>query len=83
MKINSNIVTVVVAMLALALILPTACAKKPAEFEVSSLVLTPSLVLPGQEAIVEADITNVGEVEGTHTAILTVNGVETDTRVVA
>ncbi|UCH43479.1 MAG: hypothetical protein JSW16_02755, partial [Dehalococcoidales bacterium] len=54
---------------------------KPAELEVSSLVVTPALVLPGQEAAVEADITNVGEVEGTLEAILKVNGVDTDSRV--
>lgn len=55
---------------------------KSAELEVSSLAVTPTLVLPGQEATVEADITNVGEVEGTLEAILKVNGVDTDSRIV-
>ena len=54
---------------------------KPAELEVSSLVVTPALVLPGQEAIVEADIANIGEVDGTLEAILKVNGVDTDSRI--
>ena len=55
-------------------------ALKPAELEVRSLQVTPALVLPGQEATVEVDVANVGEVKGTVTATLTVNGVETDTR---
>jgi len=55
-------------------------ALKPAEFEVNSLEVTPLLILPGQEATVEADVANVGDVEGTLTTTLTVNGVETDTR---
>lgn len=54
---------------------------KPAELEVSSLVVTPALVLPGQEAIVEVDIANIGEVDGTLEAILKVNGVDTDSRI--
>ncbi len=53
---------------------------KPAELEASSLVVSPTLVLPGQEAMVEANITNVGEAEGTLETILKVNGVDTDSR---
>ncbi len=53
---------------------------KPAELEVSSLEVTPELVLPGQEATVEAGVTNVGEVKGTFMTTLAVNGIETDTR---
>lgn len=51
-----------------------------AEFEISALAVTPSLVLPGEEATVEVDIANSGKEEGTLEAILTINGVETDTR---
>ena len=58
----------------------TATALKPAEFEVSSPVVTPTLVLPGQEATVQANITNVGEAKGSLTTTLRVNGVEMDTR---
>ncbi|TET41670.1 MAG: hypothetical protein E3J66_04970, partial [Dehalococcoidia bacterium] len=50
--------------------------------EVTSVEVTPALVLPGQEATVEADIANTGETKGTHTATLAVNGVEMDTRLV-
>ena len=55
---------------------------QPPELEVNSLKVTPTLVLPGQEATVEADVTNVGEVEFAGTVSLAVNGFETDTRLV-
>ena len=58
----------------------TVTALKPAKLEVTSLAVTPILVLPGQQAKVEADIANVSEVKGTVTVTLAVNGVETDTR---
>ena len=53
---------------------------KPAQFEVKSLSIEPGVVLPGQEAIVSANISNVGEVKGTYTAMLRVNGVKVGTR---
>jgi len=53
---------------------------KPAQFEVKSLSIEPGVVLPGKEAIVSANISNVGEVKGTYTAMLRVNGVEVGTR---
>ena len=56
-------------------------AERP-ELEVSFLEVTPPLVLPGQEATVEADVANVGRAKGTLTTTLAVNGVEMDTRVV-
>ncbi|MFC1908262.1 ABC transporter substrate-binding protein [Chloroflexota bacterium] len=50
------------------------------EFEISALTVTPSLVLPGEEATVEVDIANSGKVEGTLEAVLAINGVEMDTQ---
>jgi len=50
--------------------------------EVTSVEVTPALVLPGQEATVEADIANRGEAKSTHTVTLAVNSVEMDTRLV-
>ncbi|MBT4510769.1 MAG: hypothetical protein HOC20_00975 [Chloroflexi bacterium] len=49
-----------------------------AELAIDSLIVTPELVLPGREAVVEAEVTNVGEADGTTMTTLTVNGVETD-----
>ena len=79
---RKHLIRTVVIALVIAPVILTACAKppEPAELEVSSLLVTPTLVLPGQEATVEADIANVGEVQGTLTATLTGNGGETDTR---
>ncbi len=44
---------------------------RPAEFEVSSLVVTPSQVTAGETVRIEASITNTGEVKGSYTATLT------------
>jgi oligopeptide transport system substrate-binding protein len=60
----------------------TVKALKPAELKASPLKVTPALVLQGQTAAVEADVTNIGEVKGAVPAMLTVNGVESDTRLV-
>ena len=51
-----------------------------AEFEVTSLVLAPTEVVVGEAVSVKADITNVGEAEGTYTATLTVDGKVADTK---
>lgn len=45
-----------------------------AEFEVSSLLLTPSEVIAGQTVTVSADVKNVGKVDGSYTTILSVDG---------
>ena len=45
-----------------------------AEFEVSSLAITPTEVVVGEAVTVKVDVTNVGEVEGTYTVTLTVDG---------
>lgn len=46
---------------------------KPAEFKLSSLVVTPSEVLPGEEVTVTVDISNTGGLEGDYTCTLIVN----------
>jgi len=51
-----------------------------AEFEVTSLVLAPTEVVAGEAVSVKADVTNVGEVEGSYTATLTVDGKVTSTK---
>ena len=48
----------------------------PTEFLVTSLVVIPIVVEPEQAVTVEVDVMNVGEMEGSHTLILTINGVE-------
>lgn len=57
-------------------------ALKPASLEVLSLNVSPALVLPGQKATAEAEVANAGEINGPVTAVLAVNGVATDSRVV-
>ena len=43
----------------------------PAEFEVSSFLVTPSEVATGETVRIEANVTNIGEVKGGYTATLT------------
>jgi hypothetical protein len=55
-------------------------ALKPAEFKISTLSIIPAKVLTGQEATIKIDVSNIGEVEGTYTATLNVNGIKTDAK---
>jgi hypothetical protein len=72
--------------LMLALILPmliTPCActcAKPAEFEVTSLHVTPSEVTTGETVSITAVVENTGGSEGAYTAVLTVDGVTVETK---
>jgi len=52
----------------------------PAEFEVTSLAVTPIVAEPRQAVTVEVEVKNVGGTEGSHTLTLTVNGVEEEVR---
>ena len=75
-----HIVIAVVAALIFALIIPTACAKKPAEFTVSDLAITPAEAEVWEEVTVTAKVENIGEVEGAYTATLKIDGVEAETK---
>ncbi len=75
-----HIVIALVAALVFALIIPTACAKKPAEFTVSDLVITPAEAEVWQEVTVTAKVENIGELEGAHTVTLKIDGVEVETK---
>jgi len=47
---------------------------KPAEFVLSALSVQPAEVAPGEAVIISVTVTNSGEVEGTYTVILDING---------
>jgi hypothetical protein len=47
---------------------------KPAEFVLSALSVQPAEVAPGETVIISVTVTNSGEVEGTYTVILDING---------
>jgi hypothetical protein len=53
---------------------------KPAEFIVSDLVISPIEAEVWEEVTVTAKVTNIGEVEGTYTVTLKIDGVEVDTK---
>ncbi len=47
---------------------------KPAEFKVSDLIVNPSEVEPNEDVEISADVKNIGEVEGTETLELNIEG---------
>jgi oligopeptide transport system substrate-binding protein len=53
---------------------PPQSTQKPAEFKVASLEITPAAVIAGSTLSINASITNSGEVAGTYTAKLTLDG---------
>lgn len=53
-------------------------ASKPAEFEVSPLAISPAIPMAGDTFKVSATVKNIGDVEDAYTAVLTVDGKETD-----
>ena len=69
-------------LLATLLIAPAAC-KAPAEFEVTSVNITPPEVTAGNAVTVTAEVKNTGGSQGVYTAILSVDGVEIETKDVA
>jgi len=54
----------------------------PAQFTITGLDVTPEQVLPGQPVTVSAQVTNVGDSEGSYTVNLTVNGQVEQTKAV-
>jgi len=70
--------------LAFALVFPVACAKpKPAEFVISDLDFTPTEAEVGEQVKITAKVRNIGELEGTYTGILRINGMEVERKDVA
>ena len=52
--------------------------ERPAEFQVSSLTVKPSGIMVGDSATITATVTNTGDMSGTYTAILSIDGQEVD-----
>jgi hypothetical protein len=59
-----------------------ATAAKPAEFKVSDLTITPPEAEEAEPILISANITNVGDLEGTYDANLTINNVLTQNQTV-
>lgn len=77
---RKHIVTIIAITMVVALVIPTACATRPAEFELGALNISPSEVISGEATTVTADVENIGGSEGTHTATLKIDGVEVETK---
>jgi len=76
-----------IGLVLMALILPCACAKpalppSSAEFEISSLVITPTEAVPAEPVTISVNVNNTGESEGAYPITLTLNGVKAQTKVV-
>ncbi len=52
----------------------------PAKFTISNLAITPSSINAGEEATATADVSNTGEVEGSCSVSLLVDGAQVDTK---
>lgn len=67
-------------LLVLGLVVGIACAPPAAaEFEVSTLVISPSTAAPGEEVTISVDVENIGGEEGSYTVTLTVDDEEVAT----
>jgi hypothetical protein len=55
-------------------------AAKPAEFQVTGLMIFPDSVQSGETVVISASVTNVGEESGNYTVRLTIDGVERETK---
>ena len=53
---------------------------KPTEFAVSNLVITPTIAEAGQMVTISADVNNTGEVEGSYSATLKIDGIQVETK---
>ncbi|MHA2052086.1 MAG: DUF2341 domain-containing protein [Candidatus Kariarchaeaceae archaeon] len=64
---------------------PTLIAPRPstAAFEVSDLIISPSIVEPGDDIEISVKVTNIGGDSGNYTIILTVEGVTEDSETVS
>ncbi|HEY49598.1 MAG TPA: hypothetical protein G4O13_06090 [Dehalococcoidia bacterium] len=51
-----------------------------AEFELSSLNITPTEIVAGDSLTITANVTNIGEAEGTYTAIFVIDGIQEATK---
>ena len=55
---------------------------KPAEFEVTNLIIDPAVAEQGAEVLISVKVTNVGETSGDYTLTLNINGTEMETQTV-
>jgi len=54
----------------------------PSEFSISNLIISPEVISPGGQVMVSVDVTNTGEVSGSYTVELSLDGSPFDNRVV-
>ncbi len=53
---------------------------EPAEFTVSNLVITPAVAEAGQTITANAELSNIGEIEGSYSVTLKIDGVQVETK---
>jgi len=84
------VIKLMLTLLVLSASLNLACTLKPvpiqppapAAFQITKLSITPIKVKPGEEVVIEAEISNTGGTEGMYSVTLTIDGVETQTGVI-
>ena len=73
-----NWLLVTFAVFALLMPISIAACAKPAEFEVISLDITPQVALAGDTISVTAEVKNIGQGDGSYSAILNIDGLATE-----
>ncbi len=77
-----NWLLAIFAVFTFLLFISIATCAKPAEFEVISLDITPQVALSGDTISVEAEVRNIGQREGSYSAVLNVGGVAAGTQTI-
>ncbi|MBM4447373.1 MAG: hypothetical protein FJ023_08535 [Chloroflexi bacterium] len=77
-----NWLLAIFAVLTLLVSIPIAACAKPAQFEVLSLDVTPQVVLAGDMISVATQVKNIGQREGSYSAVLNVDGVAAATQTI-
>lgn len=76
---KKHLITAIVVALVVVLIIPTGC-PKPAEFEVTTLDISPAEVVSGDPTDVTVEVENIGGSEGTYTVTLELDGIKLETK---
>ena len=74
------ILVMITVLLLVSVITSSGCSKKPAEFTINNLVLTPSEAQVRQEVTASVLVKNIGQLEGTYNVVLKINSAQIESK---